>query len=311
MRIAIIGGTGSIGLATAKVLASRGAHVTLVSRNPPERILRGAQWLAGDIVEGAALHRLLSQIAPDGVLHLASLLQFGCERDAVAAVRVNIDGTLNVLEACKKLGIRRVVFGSSIAVYGERDDTMRETDPLPANVNLYGLTKRMGEILGERYRESHGMEFVALRYSAVFGPGEARSPGMALVRQSLLRSAMGEDVTIDGASGDERAHLTHADDAGEATYRALAMQATSRCIYNVAGPAENYMTLRELHRAACEVSGGVGRISWRGRGPTAGPVDTSAFREDFGFQATISVREGLRRDMHGLATPHTRHAKAH
>lgn len=297
MRVAILGGTGSIGLATAAVLVSAGAEVVLVSRNRPEHVPEGAAWQAGDIVDGIALQRLLAHIQPQRVAHLASLLQFSCDRDPVQAVRVNVDGTLNVLEACRTLGIQRVVFGSSIAVYGERHDMMRESDPLPANLNLYGLTKRIGEALGQRYRANHGIEFIALRYSAIFGPGEARSPGMARVRQELMHCALGQDVVIEGASGDERAHLTYVDDAGRATHLALTARSPARSIYNVAGPAGNYMSLRDLHAAACTVSGKSGRVSWTGRGPSAGPVDTSAFREDFGFAAAISVHEGLGRDL--------------
>lgn len=111
----------------------------------------------------------------------------------------------------------RVVFGSSIAVYGDRADVMREDDPPSASVNLYGTTERLGEILGAQYSSLYGLQFVALRYSGVFGPSRSHSRGMSLVRQMVKDGANGKDVHIEGASGDERIHLTHVTGAAKAT----------------------------------------------------------------------------------------------
>ncbi len=186
------------------------------------------------------------------------------------------------------------MFGSSIALYGARSDAMREADPVPADVSLYGMTKRLGEMLGERFRSSDGLEFVALRYSGVFGPGAATSPGMAQVRQRILQCARGEDVVVEGASGDERIHLTYVTDAAEATCRALLAPVPAHSIYNVAGPAENYVSLHELHALVGEIVPGTGRALWSGRARSAGLVDTTRIAADLGWRPAISLKEGLR-----------------
>ena len=294
MRIAILGGTGSIGLATAARLARHGAAVTLLSRRPAPAIPDGTTWRACDVTEYPSLRESLAGAGIERVVHLAALLQFACETDPAQAVRVNVDGTLNVLAACRELGIRRVVFGSSIAVYGDRSDAMRETDPLPHDVSLYGATKRLGEMLGERFRQRWGLEFVALRYSGVFGPGEAASAGMALVRQRILQCARGEDVRVEGACGDERSHLTHVDDAADATCIAVLGDAPARTLYNVAGPAENHVSLRELHALVSELVPDAGRALWSGRARSAGPVDISRIAEDFGWRPRVALKDGLR-----------------
>lgn len=296
MRTVILGGTGSIGLATARALAMRGANVTVISRNRPDDLPAGVRWRCADVADAVGLHRALADTKPDSAIHLASVLQFACDADPVRAVQVNVNGTANLLESCRALDIQRVVFGSSIAVYGHRDSTMRETDPLPASVGLYGVTKRLAEALGERYQAIYGIDFVSLRYSGVFGPGEARTAGMAKVRQTILRCALGEDVLVDDASGEERIHLTHVNDAAEATLRVLTSSYRSHSTYNVAGPLENYVSLHELHRIVCELIPSAGKVVWAGRARSLGPVDITRLQTDFGFAPTTSIREGLRLD---------------
>lgn len=299
MRTAILGGTGAIGLATAARLVERGAQVTILSRRPSNALPDGVDWQCVDVIDAGTLRSVLAERKIERVVHLAALLQFACDDNPAGAVRINVDGTLNVLEACRDLGIRRVVFGSSIAVYGERADVMREADPVPAHVSLYGMTKRLGELLGERFRSSHGLEFVALRYSGIFGPGEARSRGMAQVRERIFQCARGEDVVVEGASGDECIHLTHVSDAAEATCRALVAPQPRCSIYNVAGPAGNHVSLRELHALVRALVPGAGRATWSGRGRTAGPVETRRIEEDLGWTPSISLHKGLAELLNG------------
>ena len=296
MRTAIFGGTGSIGMATAERIATRGVRVSILSRRRPVDTLLppGVVWHPVDVSDPVAVRQALASHGVDRVVHLAALLQFACEADPGLAVRINVDGTLNVLEACKDLGISRLVFGSSIAVYGERSDLMRESDPQPCDLGLYGLTKRLGEVLGQGFRFSCGLEFIALRYSGVFGPGVATSAGMALVRQQILDCASGKDVVIEGASGHERVHLTHLDDAAEATCTALLSPCPASSIYNVAGPTDNYVTLQELHDLVCELVPAAGRVSWSGRAKSAGPVDVTRISMDLGWRPVVSLKDGVR-----------------
>lgn len=297
MHAALLGGSGLIGSATAARLSALGMRVTIMTRKPPARLPAGCEWREADIVDADRLHGALHELRPEVVLHLAAFLQFACERDPAQAVRVNIDGTLNVLEACRRIGVRRLVFASSIAAYGERGDLMREDDPPAARTGLYGMTKRIGEMLGERYADLHGLEFVALRYAGVFGPGEVSSPGMALVRQRIKECAAGRDVEIEGVSGEERSHLTHVADAAEATCRAALHPAPRYRVYNVGGPAQNHMRLRDFHAAVRALAPGAGNALWRGRGRDSGPVDLTRMRDDLGLAPAVTVEAGLRADL--------------
>lgn len=301
MRVALIGGTGLIGTASAESLVAAGHGVTLISRHPPEHPLTGADWAGGDICEASALRSALEKARPDAVLHLAAYLQFACEQNPAEAIRVNVDGTLNVLEACRTLGIGRVVFGGSIASYGERADLMREEDPPVSATGLYGMTKRLGEMLGARYSALHGLTFVSLRYGGVFGPVEVKSAGMALVRQRIKETARGKDVVVEGANGSERVHLTHVTDAAGATVAALTHSKPAHQVYNVAGPAANYMSLEEMHAAVRRLVPGAGKALFSGRGRSSGPVDTSRLRTDLGFAPAVSVEAGLASDLRAVS----------
>lgn len=300
MRVALIGGTGLIGTASAEALLAAGHSVTLISRHAPAPPEDAVHWIHGDIAEAGEIRKALAEARPDAVLHLAAYLQFACEQNPAEAVRVNVDGTLNVLEACRSLGIGRVVFGGSIASYGERADLMREDDPPAASTGLYGMTKRLGEMLGARYAALHGLRFVSLRYGGVFGPVAVKSAGMALVRQRIRETARGEDVPIDGASGSECFHLTHVSDAAGATLAALVHPRPAYPVYNVAGPQSNYLSLEDMHRIVCRLAPGAGRAIFKGRGKSTGPVDTSRLQTDLGFLPAVSVETGLRSDLQAL-----------
>jgi UDP-glucose 4-epimerase len=296
-RILVVGGTGLIGRVTVEQLAAMGAQVSLVSRHPPASLPGGVCWFECDILKDGQLQAIARNLAPDAVLHLAALLQFTCDRDPAMAVRVNVDGTLQVLEVARQLGIPRVVFGSSIAVYGETSDLMREESWQFGTTGLYGITKLVGESVGARYQAEFGVKFVALRYSGVFGPEapdeRVQSSGMSLVRKQILQCAGGSDVVVSGAAGTEKIHLTYVSDAALATCLAMLHPNPSHSIYNVAGPDDNYVSLQELYGAVRSLVPGAGKPIWAGAGKSAGPVDTSRIRNDLGFHPSIPLAEGL------------------
>lgn len=300
MNVLLLGGSGLIGTAALAQLLADGAYVTVLSRKPRTSVPHlsdAVRWIQGDILDYHAVQHAVASAQAEGVIHLAAHLMFACKLDPKQAVETNVVGTMNVLEACRANGVQKLVFGSSIAVYGERNDLMREDDPPPASISLYGETKRLGEMLGSRYADLYGLEFVALRYSGVFGPAQVKSPGMALVRQKLKETARGQDVTLQDVSGDETCHLTYVSDAAAATIRALVCPHLRRNVYNVAGPEANYINLRQFHAAVARIAPHAGNAHFTGRGPSAGPVDTTWLREDMDFVARYSVDDGLREEL--------------
>lgn len=225
MRIAITGGSGFIGLACAEALTARRHEVTLLDLAPPppefvgHPALGSARYLRVDVCDAQSLAQSLEQLQPDGIVHLAALTpNEHMERNCAAAiVAVNVTGTATVLDAARKVGCRRIVVLSSVAVYGSSGadfgelDAVNETTPLRPN-SLYGITKRAGEDVALRFGDLTDLDVTILRLGPVFGPwerhGAARpdlSPHAEILRQAAPRLA-----------NDMRADWLYSRDAGEA-----------------------------------------------------------------------------------------------
>ncbi len=295
MRILVTGATGLIGRALLMQLAQAGHEIVALVRRPFEAPA-GVTVEQADIRDSAMVSAAFGRHYPEVVIHLAALLQFACEEDPHLAVDINVNGTVNLLEACRRYGICRMVFGSSVAVYGRRDDLMHEDDPPSPGISVYGETKRLGEILGARYSALYGSEFIALRYSGIFGPGAAASRGMALARHLIKSTAEKPHVEVPDVSGDETVHLTYLTDAVQAT-RLIALRdgPLPHTVYNIGGPDENLLSLRQFHDAVRRVVPSAGDVHYAGPAARSlGPLDTSRLRADLGFRPAYSVDDGLR-----------------
>lgn len=177
---------------------------------------------------------------------------------------------------------------------------MREDDPPAATISLYGEMKRLGERLGRHFAERAGMSFAALRYSGVFGPRPASDGasgrGMSLARHLLMETAGGTDADLDFVDGSETVHLTYVTDAAEATVRALTNPSLAHTIYNIGGPADGHLSLKDFHAALKRVMPGAGdaRFGAKPGAKSAGPLDTARMRDDLGWEPRFGVEAGLR-----------------
>ena len=292
-RILVFGGNGLIGAHTVPLLVERGHEVVAFSRGA--RAADGVIGVEqGDIADKAAVTRAFAKWRPEAVLQLAATLQFHCEEDPAGAVATNLTGAANAFEAAAGHGTRRFIFASSIAAYGERRDLMREDDPPPAQVTLYGEMKRLGERLGAQFAKLAGMEYAALRYSGVFGPRDpssgASGRGMSLARHLLIETAGGRDAELDFVDGSETVHLTYVADAAEATVRALTNAGIAHALYNIGGPAENHLSLKGFHAAVKRAAPMAGAAHF---GPRPG-AKGARMRDDLGYAPRHSVEDGVK-----------------
>ena len=173
MRILVTGGAGFIGGNLVHYLLALGGQVMVVddmSTGSVANLDPRAEFRRLDIRD-AALVEAAEQFAPDTIVHLAAQSSIGvAEKDPDLTVAVNVDGTLRVTEAAKACKVERVVFASSAAVYGAAERLpSRETD-LTDPQNIYGQTKRDGELLIRDQLEGSGVDWALLRFSNVYGP---------------------------------------------------------------------------------------------------------------------------------------------
>lgn len=182
-RFVVTGGASLVGSHVAEQLLQADAErVTLIdnfSLSSPASI----EGLAGDervrVVRGDVLRldQLLAAFEDDtdGVFHVAALLTLPLSRDPALGIDVNAQGTRNVLEACRWRGVPKVVLSSSVTVYGNATEGLVTEDHpfvaagLQPPAAIYGASKVMAENLCRLYAERHGIEFVALRYSSIYG----------------------------------------------------------------------------------------------------------------------------------------------
>jgi nucleoside-diphosphate-sugar epimerase len=236
MQAFVTGSTGFIGSHLTALLRAHGWRVRgLVrpGRDPARLHAAGAEAVFGTLEDLPALTRACAGC--DVVFHVAAAL--GPNADAQALFRVNVGGTENVLRAAATAGVGRVVFTSSVAVYGEAAPEGADEDTPPNPSGPYGESKVRAEALCLRYMAEHGLPVVILRPCFVYGPGD---PYFLPTAISILRG--GWFPVVDG--GRLPVDLVHVEDVANAhLLAATAPQAAGRA-YNITDGRRR--TLREL-----------------------------------------------------------------
>src|SRR5215216_2655177 len=194
----ITGAQGCIGSWIVKALIERGDNAVVFDRSDDSRRLSAiidveqlerVRFITGDITDGATVLSALSESGANRVIHLAGLQVPTCKVDPIAGALVNVAGTLNVFEAAKAIGIERVVYASSAAVYGVNDDDvaldeMAQCEP----TTHYGVFKRANEGNARVYFLDHGINSIGLRPLTVYGVN--RDTGLTSDPTKAMKSAV-------------------------------------------------------------------------------------------------------------------------
>ena len=217
MLTMVIGGSGFLGACVVEELVMHGVEpVVSIDLSPLPACLRDVneriEAVTCDITNYEELLRLFEGYKPNVIVHTASLLSIESRNDPRRAYKVNIDGWANVLEAARQVGTKRIVYASSIAVYGSVDVPRIHEDVPRRPTSTYGITKLAAEHLGERYQDSYGIDFVALRPCHIFGPGRAR--GNMVVASLILDALSGKIAKI--LHGDQLYEVIHVKDCAAA-----------------------------------------------------------------------------------------------
>ena len=229
------------------------------------------------------------------VFHLAASV--GNKRsidDPHADASVNLLGTLNVLEAARLGGVRKVVHSSSVGVLGEVE-SLPVTEEHPTRpISPYGVSKLAAERMALVYHDLHGLEVACLRYFNVYGPGQRYDAYGSVLPIFISLLLAGEEVTVFG-DGEQTRDFVYVDDVARANLLAAAPHAPSG-VFNVAsGKAISINRFIELLRDA---SGAEVRVNYDA--PRPGDVrdslaDTTRARQALGFEAAVDIEDGLRR----------------
>jgi len=181
MKILLTGAGGQIGHDLIGSLSEAGHSVVstdLAPRPPSHAHASGDSWLRLDVTDAAATEAMFTKVKPDLVFHLAAILSASGEQNPRLAYDVNQTGTWNVLEACRRAKVPRLMFTSSIAVFGPTPSGPLP-DPTPDDVALhpgtmYGATKVAGELLCAYYRKRYDIDCRGVRFPGLIS---AAMPG--------------------------------------------------------------------------------------------------------------------------------------
>lgn len=304
-KIVVIGGAGLIGSHTLDKLVredvgeivvydnfvrGRAENIALALKDPRVRVFD----IGGDISQTDILEAALT--GADGVFHFAALWLLQCHEFPRSAFDVNVRGTFNVMEACVKKGVKRLVYSSSASVYGDAvREPMDEEHPFN-NQNFYGATKIAGEAMLRAFHHRYGLNFVGLRYMNVYGPRQDyHGAYIAVIMKMLDAIDRGHGPTILG-DGSEAFDFIAVEDCGVANVCAMKAETHDR-FYNVGTGRRT--SLRSLAELLLELTGCEQPINYAPRSQATlvrnriGCPKRAA--EEIGFVAAIDLKEGLRR----------------
>lgn len=309
MKILLTGTAGFIGSHLAERLLAEGHEVvgidcfdtylydaeTKIANVAPLQGHPRFSLVTGDILD----RKLVADLAHDKdlVIHLAALAGVRPSiEDPPRYARTNVEGTMNVLEACRLGSVRRLVFASSSSVYGSRDPAsipFCEDDPCLVPASPYAATKRAGELLCRTYRDLYQIGIASLRFFTVYGPRQR--PEMA-IHKFTRAIATGAPLTMFG-DGESARDYTYIDDIIAGTCAACQKVAPGDySIYNLGGSRTT--TLARLVQLIGEALGETPRLVHAANQAGDVPItcaDVSLAQRELGYEPRVPIEEGIRR----------------
>lgn len=236
----VTGGAGFIGSHLVEALVEHNKRVRVLDdfstgrRENLAAVADQIELLEGDVTDSETVEQAVAGC--DYVLHLAAIasVQASLEKPQTSH-RVNVDGTLNVLDAARRVGVQRFVIASSTAVYGDHTALPLREELAPRPLSPYAATKAAGEAYCSAFHTSYGLPTVALRFFNVYGPRQDPSnPYSGVISIFAARVARGEHPVIYG-DGKQTRDFVYVADVIRAILLACEREAAAGNVFNVGG----------------------------------------------------------------------------
>lgn len=302
-NVLVTGGAGFIGSHLVETLLADGCRVTVLDdlssgheRNLPSSSGR-LRFVRGDIRNPAAVADAVGGC--EAVFHLAAVVSVPqTTQDPIGSAEVNEIGSLNVLEAARGAGVKRLVFASSSAVYGDDPRLPKGEDMQPKPLTPYAVQKLAVEYHARVYSRLYGLPAASLRFFNVFGPRQdPSSPYSGVISIFLTRALSGVAPMING-DGRQSRDFVFVSDVVQALIAAAVSPSAPGKVFNV-GTGQS-VTIRRLWEVIAALSGSTA-VPLHGP-PRPGDVPQSvsaieAARAELGFEPRVSFEEGLKMTM--------------
>ena len=296
----VTGGSGFIGSHLVETLTAQDRRVRVFD-DFSTGLKSNLDGLRTEIVTGDLANVESVQRAMEGVnvvYHLGALASVARSvEDPGATHRACNTGTLNVLDAARRAGARRVVYAASSSAYGGRSDPNGQIEAAPLEpLSPYAAAKLAGELYMQAFAHTYGLETVRLRFFNIFGPRQrADSPYSGVIALFIAAMSAGKSPMVHG-DGLQSRDFTYVGNAVQALAKAATAPGVSGRVYNVGTGAS--ITVLDLVAA-------LNRVLGTNLKPTFGPVragdvrysraDISAARRELGYDPDVSFEEGLKR----------------
>jgi len=298
MKVLITGGAGFIGShILAQLQGRRDMDVVVfdnLSSGSKEHVPAGMELVEGDVCDKDAVDALFAAHHFDAVIHLAAQTMVPTSvEQPVLDCRVNLEGVLHVLEACRTHGTGHILFSSSAAVYGDNlNIPLKETERL-VPTSPYGITKMTTEHYLRVYHELYGMDATVFRFANVYGErqGEKGEGGVVSIFCKLLSQHQG--ITVFG-DGNQTRDFVYAGDIAQAIIRSLPLKGCHTM--NVSTGQET--SINDLIRSFEKAVGYTVPVQYTA--PRTGDIlrsvlSNEALKRDLGFVPAMDLEEGIRR----------------
>ena len=312
MRALVTGGRGFAGSWLVKALLDAGAEVTSLDRSAETPtgldlldIAADVEDVTGDLRDGDLVRRLLQERSIDSAFHLAAQAIVGdANASPVPTFQTNIEGTWVILEACREVGVERVVVASSDKAYGPHERLPYTEESALQPVFPYDVSKAATDLIARSYWHTQGLPVAVTRFANLYGGADRNFS--RLIPETVTAVLDGRRPVIRSDGSPERDFL-YVEDAA-AAYLAVADALASG---GIAGEAFNAgwgqpHPVREVVELICEIGPGEVEPDYRGTGNPSGEIDrqyldSAKIRERIGWQARVELREGLSRTLEWYA----------
>lgn len=301
MRFLVTGGAGFIGSHIVDYLVRKGDKVKVIDdfssgrRENLEGAINKIELIEGDIRDKGLVNKIMQGI--DYVLHQAALRSVPKSLGNPELYNdVNINGTLNILDAAKRAKAKRVVFASSSSIYGERADLPEKEDFSPLLISPYALTKLAGEYYCRIFSKIYGLETVSLRYFNVFGPRQSLENEYAVVIPKFITCMLKDECPPVHGDGEQTRDFTFIENVVQANIKAATSSGIKCEVLNIAcGKAYSVLDIVKYVNKILNK-----KITPNFTSPRPGDVrhtlaDISKARKMLKFEPEVGFEEGLKR----------------
>ena len=247
MKILVTGGNGLIGKAVVNASLRNGLSVR--SMDLMRSGIEGAEHFVGSILDVNNVNEAVRGC--DAVIHLAAMLGVKkTETNRLEVLNLNIQGTVNILEACVKNHIEKIIFTSSSEIYGDQDVEFISETCHRNPKSIYGVSKLAAEEYIEAYNVYYDLNYSILRYFNVYGPGQVAE----FVLPRFIKSVMDNKSPVVYGDGNQLRSFCYVDDIANGTILALLSKKSNTEVFNL-GNDQDKITILETARKVIEVSG--------------------------------------------------------